>query len=532
MLDGAVYTVNDSLPRAQAVAVSDGEIVFVGNNAEAEEYIADNTEVIELQGKMLLPGFIDSHNHVFEGVFSVGNECDLSPDDTLAGQIPWLEECKSRNPEPGKWITGYGHQFETLMNNDENTNPRRLLDTIFPENPVVLMEESSHSMIANSMALELAGFDRESDHPIGGRLMRGSDGELNGVLFDNAGDIIMEMAWNSRKSLFENNYQGLLGGMDEVSRNGITTVGDGRLYWQRGWYDVWQAARENGDLTIRASLRPWIYPDVDMETQFQFLGDVATKGIDDLLILNQAKLYSDGIIHFGTARLLTPYGFSWQKNLPLGLNYIAPGPLIKWLERLEEVNLGAHIHALGDRGVREALDAIEVVRSRGSEQLYSLTHLEMIDEQDIPRFSQLDVDADFQAGADFFEYTDWATDYIGIDRARRMFPMRDVYDSGANVTFSSDWTVNPLNPLVAIARSVKLKKSKGLPSVHEAIKAATINGAIALGLHSITGSIEVGKSADFAVLEKDITRLSWRKIRKTPILMTILEGDIVYDATD
>ncbi|NKB77285.1 MAG: amidohydrolase family protein [Gammaproteobacteria bacterium] len=525
---GTVYTVNEALPRAQAVAVRDGEIIFVGDDVEVQKYISEDTEVIDLEGKMLLPGFIDTHNHVFEGVFTAGNECDLLSDKHLKKQIPYLKECKARNPDPGTWITGYGHQFETLMGNDENTNPRQVLDTIFPDNPVVIMEESSHSMIVNSMALSLAGFDRESEHPVGGRLMYDAQGELNGVLFDNAGDIIMEMAWNSRKNPFEGNYLGLMGGMAEVVSYGITTVGDGRLYWRRGWYDVWQSARENNDLIIRAAQRPWIYPDIDMEEQLGFLGKVATDGIEGLLVLNQVKLYSDGILHFGTAKLLSPYDFSWQKNLPLGLNYIEENHLVEWLKRLDEVNLGAHIHALGDGGVREALNAIEVSRRNGSKQLYSMTHLEMVDDQDIPRFASLDVDADFQAGAGFFEYTDWATDYIGYGRSRTMMPMRDVYDTGANVTFSSDWTVNPLNPLVAIAQSVKLKKSKGLPDVHAAIKAATINGAKALGLDSITGSIEVGKSADFVVLKKDITDLSWRKIKKTRILTTILQGETVY----
>ena len=357
--------------------------------------------------------------------------------------------------------------------------------------------------------------------------MRDRSGKLNGVLFDNAGDVVMEMAWNSRDHVFSSNYRGLSDGMYEVARHGITTAGDGRLYWRRGWHDVWMAMKDNDEVIVRTALRPWIYPDVDMDQQLDYLKTIVDDDPSDLLVLNQVKLYSDGVLHFGTAKLNDPYAFSWQKFLPYGLNYIGPEVLKRWLHELDKIGLGAHIHALGDAAVRESLDAIAEVRKAGSTRLYGMTHLELVARADLDRFQALDVDADFQAGADYLEDTSWAANYID-DRAYDMIPMREIFETGANVTFSSDWTVHDLNPLIGISNSLKLREGKGLPDALSAVKASTINGARALGLDHITGSLEVGKSADMVVLDRDILNSSWRQIRKTKVLMTILRGERVY----
>ncbi|MEM7293643.1 MAG: amidohydrolase family protein, partial [Pseudomonadota bacterium] len=152
-----------------------------------------------------------------------------------------------------------------------------------------------------------------------------------------------------------------------------------------------------------------------------------------------------------------------------------------------------------------------------------------VDAADFTRFPQLDVHADFQAGAEFFDQTEWAEVYIGWEKADGMMPMRKLFDAGTSITFSSDWTVNPINPLVAISNSLRMKSTKGLPDIHTAIRAATINGAEALGLESITGSIEVGKSADLVVLDKNIVNSSHHGIEQSTVLMTMLQGEIVYE---
>ena len=355
---------------------------------------------------------------------------------------------------------------------------------------------------------------------------------LLGILIDNAGDIVMELAWNSLKNKFTKSYDGLLNGLHEVAKNGITTVGDGRLYWKRGWYDVWKAVEADGQLTARVSLRPWIYPHIPQQEQLTFLKSIYNSDKNGLLIVDQVKMYSDGIIVNGTAKILTPYQFTYFPESPYGLNYIQPKAMKSWLTTLATLGYGAHIHAIGDGGVRSALNAIESARKSGSTHHYNMTHLEMINPSDYSRFKSLSVDADFQVGSDYIVNNDhrWAYELIGEKRSHKLIPLGAVYKAGANITLSSDWNVNPLSPLAAIANAVALK-DKGLPSVQAAIDAYTINAAHALGLASVTGSLEVGKSADIVVIDHAIVDKAPKNIRESSVIWTLLRGETVFKST-
>lgn len=535
ILNANIITLENQLPRAAALAVKAGRIVGVGNEQQVNQWISDETEIIDLQGATVLPGFIDTHVHLFEGASEVGGNCEMDPELNLTEHLPILKACARTQKTAGEWLTGYGFQLDVLTDDDhDDAWPiKNVLDEIFKSTPVALMDESSHAVIVNSKALEILGFSNSSPHPPGGRLSRDPDtGEPDGILFENAGDMAMELAWNSQRQLARRSYEGLLAGLQQLAMHGITTAGDGYMHWRKGWFAIWQKAHNAGELTARVSVRPYIYPHVDKQRQLAFLRKIQTSPAGQKLIVNQVKIYVDGVLHFGTAKVSEPYDWSWQKSDPTGLNYIGAKALKSWLHDLDKIGFGAHIHAIGDRGISQAINAVAHARKKGSFRDYGLTHLEMLASRDIPKFQKLNITADFQAGADFFAFHDWAVPYIGKARAKRLLQMRKVHDSGANVTFSSDWTVNELNPLVAIANSLRHKNRQGLSSVHDAIKAATINGAKALGLDKQTGSIKVGKSADLVVLSRDITRLPAQKIPQTEILMTILQGEIVFDIED
>ena len=187
----------------------------------------------------------------------------------------------------------------------------------------------------------------------------------------------------------------------------------------------------------------------------------------------------------------------------------------------------------GDGAVRESLNAIEHARQQNSNRNYTLTHVEMVDAKDISRFKPLGVTADFQVGSEYIAHHDhaWAEPFLGEKRVCSLMQISRILASGANVSLSSDWNVHDINPLVGVANSLIMGHS-GLPDIEAAINAYTINAAISLGLDDITGSIEVGKSADFVVLEKDITQLAPKEIANTDILMTILQGEVVFDADE
>ena len=517
--------------RADTIVIDKGKIVLLGSDKEANSYRTKTTEVIDLEQAYVMPGFVDNHNHVFEAASEAGGSCELSMDGTLKEQVRYLKNCR-KNAKKNEWLTGYGFSIEALLSEYSRQTPLEIIDAIFPDQPVVLMEQTSHSMWVNSVALKQAGITKLSPEPQGGKILKDEEtGELSGILMDNAGDIVMEMAWNSLTNQFDQSYDGLMVGLEEAAAHGITTIGDGRLYWKRGWYNVWQQAHKNGDLTARVSLRPWIYPADPMAPQLAFLKKIQSSNHSNLILVNQAKLYSDGIFINGTAKLLAPYFDTYIPDEPYGINYIPPMKMKTWLDALGKIGYSAHIHAIGDGAVQESLNAIEMMRSQGSTMPYTLTHVELVDDKDVPRFETLNVTADFQVGSDYVAYNDhqWAESFLGNKRARALMNLKKIYDTGANVTLSSDWNVHDINPLVGIANSVIMGEN-GLPDVPAAIDAYTINAAYSLGIHSITGSIEVGKEADFAILENDITKMRIDKIADTKILMTMLQGDVVFDS--
>lgn len=515
---------------ANAIAIKNGNILAIGSKKVIQPYFGRNTSTIDIENAFVMPGFIDNHNHVFEAASEAGGNCELSADASLNEQIPYLKACKEQ-AIPGQWLMGYGYSIESILGQENLYTPLQVLDNIFPETPVVIMEQTSHSMWVNTAALNLAGINHNTPEPQGGKILKDEYTEkLNGILLDNAGDIVMEKAWNSLKNQFNQSYDGLMAGLETASAHGITTIGDGRLYWKRGWLDVWKAAEKSGDLTARVSLRPWIYPADGMDSQLEYLETIQSDDKSKLLVVDQVKMYSDGIFVNGTAKTLAPYLDTYIPDEPNGINYIPPQQMKIWLEALNEIGYGAHVHAIGDGAIRESLNAVEYVRGKGATRPYTLTHVELVNSKDIPLFAKLNVTADFQVGSDYVAYHDhqWAEVFLGALRTRSLMNLSAIFYTGANVTLSSDWNVHDINPLVGIANSLKMGKT-GLPNISTAIDAYTINAARSLGLEQQTGSIEIGKSADFVVLAKDISSIKVEDIATTEILMTILQGKTVFD---
>ena len=516
-------------PQADTVGTKDGEISFIGNFNASKSVSDAKTEIIDLDGAALYPGFVDNHNHVFEAASDAGGSCEVSAEATLEEQVPFLKICR-QNAKPGRWVIGYGHYLESILSDEDTRTPLDVLDSIFPDQPVVIMEQTSHSMWVNSKALADVGFTARTKDPLGGVILK-EDGLMLGILLDNAGDLVMEKAWNALEGKFNQSYDGLVKGLQAVAANGITTVGDGRLYWKRGWYDVWNDAEKDGNITARVSIRPWVYPEGSKRQQLDFFKKIRRDDQEDLLVINQVKMYSDGLLENGTAKVLQPYFETIIPQYTHGINYIPQQDMQWWLTELNSIGYGAHIHTIGDGGVHESLNAIAAARSGGSQQNYTLTHVEFVNQPDLARFKSLGVTADFQLGSDHVLHAKnpTALRMLGNNPQRHAIPVSKLHKQGANISLSSDWNVNPLSPLAAIANAVSMDK-RGLPSVTAAIDAYTINPAKSLGLDEVTGSIALGKSADFVVLSKDIAKLQPRDIKKTEVLMTILQGDIVYDS--
>lgn len=519
-------------PQASVIAITDGVISHIGTAQSTKGFQSNQTEIIDLEGAFILSGFVDNHNHIFEAMGVTGGDCELSDEASLTKLKAELRYCYQQNKRHKDWIIGYGFSIEQVMDYEQQT-PLEIIDTIFPHRPVIFMEQTSHAMWVNSKALELASITSKTPNPQGGVILKDEQsGELTGILLDNAGDIVMELAWNATSDKFNKSYDGLLAGLEEIAKFGITTIGDGRLYWKRGWFGVWQQVAKDKKLTARVSLRPWIYPNDSMQLQLQKLKQLKASNKSEWLYLDQVKMYSDGIFTNGTARTFAPYLDTYLPEQPNGIHYIPPKAMQKWLTSLDKIGYGAHIHTIGDGAVNDALNTIAVAQKQGSDREYTLTHVELVDSKDLPRFKQLGVTADFQVGSSYITANDhqWAEPFLGKKRAHRLVSVKSLYQTGANISLSSDWNVNPVNPLFGIANSLIMKQ--GLPNIDAAIQAYTLNPAKSLGLDHDIGSIEVGKKADFVVLDRDIRQLKPRQIKKASVLMTILEGEIVFDVDE
>lgn len=528
---GVVHTVDDSNPTAEAVAIRDGEIVYVGSDLGVDAFCDGTTETIDLRGRLVLPGLHDIHMHPIEAGSEVGGTCQLPPETDPEFLVNLIANCAPFQIGTN-WVLGFGHSIGPMLSTSRD--PVEILDDAVPDRPAAMMEETSHSVWVNSMALAELGITAATPNPAGGIIGKNSTtGEPNGLLFENAGELAFEAAFAPTPALEQLNYEGLLWSLGEIAKNGITSFADARVYRTRDYHELYGRAESEGTLTARVVMGLWAYPHFDDVAQ---IADLAALFDDDptgLVRATQIKIYSDGIIHNTTAALVAPYDMDLGIAGPTGMNYFDAARLADYVSQLELEGFDFHIHAIGDRGVREALDAVDaatVANGMAIDRRHRITHVELVHADDVARFASLGVIADFQVAGDFTlpEFQADAEPLIGA-RAFGTVPVRTVYDTGATVTLSSDWDVSALNPFVGIENALS-RGDESLPDVAAAVRAYTLDAAFALRHEDRTGSLEVGKQADLIVVNQDVFSVPTDKIDKTKVLLTLVGGAEVYRA--
>lgn len=524
--NGSIYTVNEQQPWANAVAIKDNEIIFVGSDSDVAAFIGGSTTVTDLNGKMMMPGFHDVHIHPIESG-SENTQFALDTNETNPENfIDQIAQAAYDNPD-SPWLIGYGHSIFTLI--DGNRSPLEILDEAVPDRPVIIMEQTSHSMWVNSKALELAGLNIDSEDPIGGVIGREEQTEaLNGILIDNAGNIVMDLAMQPTAVTLQRDYDGLVQyTLPELAKSGITSISDARTFWQREDHKTWQKVVDNDQMTVRASLGLWAYPELDDASQLHSLKALYQDDPNSLLRINQIKLYADGILINTTAAMKDPYEFDLL-GLPgnNGLNYFTQSRVEHYIEELEVEGFDFHIHAIGDRGIHEALNAVENAAS--NEGRHRITHVEVVDPVDLPRFAELNVTADAQVAGEFANPEHWHEndEFIGPVRADNAIPIKSLSEAGARVTLSSDWSVSPFNPFIGLKNAVTRAPQE--LTLAQAIEAYTINGAYVMRQEDMVGTIEVGKLADLVVLDRNLFEIPVSTINQTKIELTMLDGEVVY----
>jgi predicted amidohydrolase YtcJ len=531
---GAVYTVDKNMPWAEAVAILDNIIIYVGPDDGVQSYIGPETEVVDLAGKMLMPGFHDVHMHPNSASVFV-YECNLYGLYTKEELVDRLKECAAQDSD-SPWLRGTGWEASTP------DSPEQLfkedLDKIAPDRPVYLMDLDGHHAVVNSKALEIVGIDASTEDPAGGIIHRRAGGEPSGLLIETAAYVPESYA---PEVSFEDSLKTLQFAMRKANEYGITTINDA---WEPPERDgVWKHLREQGLLTARVNLSLLV-----TETWDEDWDALLARKLDgdEMLSAMQVKLLVDGVMENQTAAVKRPYlGTDGNK----GLSMFTDEQLNKWIPLFEKHGFQVHAHTIGDAAVDQVLTALEASReiNGAPNDRPFLIHCYLIDPADYPRIEAAGATVNFTML--WRQYSESIASlvepYLTEEQFERLMPMADAHDHGLVVTGASDWLVSQMDPLASVAAALTGKavpyyrdepydpaaqpEMPGKkPSLETMLAAYTINGAYASHMESFTGSIEVGKRADLIVLEKNLFEIPAEQIYGTKVLMTMLDGKVVY----
>jgi len=536
-LNGAVYTVDAERSWAEAVAIKDGKIIYVGDDEGAGAFITTDTEIVDLVGQMLLPGFHDSHAHVLTEVMS-DDECDLLRIPTAEEAVQKLKECAALEGrgEAG-WIIG-GGWGEWLW---PEANPYKgLLDALFPDNPVYLESSYGHSGWVNSRALEIAGIDADTEDPANGVIKRDPEtGEPSGTLHDSAMMLVTKVIPPATPEILVSRS---LAGLDMLHAAGITAVIEPGLNEAAIQSVLTLADTGRFDLRALVSLSPISWnPGTFDDGVFEFLGSREQWRRPNIGV-DSVKIYMDGVIEYGTSPLLEPYE---DDDYGTGEKYFfySQEDVDRYFIEFDKMGLQVHVHAIGDAAIRRALDGFEAMREANgvSDNRHQIVHLQLIHEDDRPRFGELNVGAVFQS---LWAYPDPAAieldvPMLGEERTWQMYPIAGIHDAGGRIVGGSDYWVTEVEPLLAIETAVTrqdpwtndgpvLNKDERV-DLATMIEAYTINGAYQMKLDHVQGSIEVGKRADLVVLDRNLFEIPASEINEAKIMATIFDGRTVYE---
>ena len=528
--NGNIYTVDARRSWVETVAVSGKAISYVGRYDGVAEYIGPDTRVVDLKGRMLLPAFQDIHIHpVGSGMDALA--LDLVGMLTIEEYVPAIAAYADLNPDD-PWILGSGWTVPAF--GPGAITDRKLIDAVVPDRPVYLRSADGHTGWANSKAIELAGITRDTPNPPNGIIDRDPDTRDTIGSFQEAAMELIED--HIPPANLETLTAGLQYSIEMLNAYGITSIQSAFVYTP--YLDAYRALDERGELTLRV-VAALIWEDDRGDEQIDNLKKLRREFTEGRLRATSVKIWQDGVMENYTASLLEPY---IGKGDQRGISMIEPEALNSAVTKLDALGFQVHFHAIGDAAVRQCLDAVEKARNQNGDlgNRHHISHLQLIHPDDIPRFRELNVIANFQplwafAGDYQIELT---MPYLGPERSSWQYPIRSVQNSGGMIAFGSDWAVSTANPFEQMETAVTRMGSLGetdapfypeeridLPS---AIAAFTINAAYVNNIDDITGSIEVGKLADLVVLDRNLFELDQADISDTQVLLTLMEGEPVY----
>ncbi len=528
---GAVYTVDGTRSWAEAVAVSGGRIVAVGTNSAIAPWIGPNTKVVDLAGKMLLPAFHDSHVHPVSSGIEIA-ECDLHGLESSELVFAKIRAYAASHPGAA-WIRGGGWDLPIFPAGGPT---KAMLDAVVPDRPAFLESSDGHSAWVNSRALAIAGITRKTPDPPYGRIERDpKTGEPSGALREDAAGLVASHLPAHTAAEYED---GLKTGLKIANGFGIVSLQEADA--SENILKAYAALDGRGELTARVVAANSVDPDKGV-AQIPRLRELRGKYRGKRFRADAVKIFADGVLETRTASVLEPYiGFGDDR----GKANLTPETFQTLAKALDKEGFQIHVHAIGDRAIRDTLDALEAAQKANGRRdaRHHIAHIELIEPPDIPRFRRLGVIANFQpfwANGDKY-ITELTEPTLGPERSRWIYPIASVIAAGGVTAFGSDWNVSSMNPLDGIEVSITHREpSRGpgpawLPeeriALPDALAGYTIRGAYLDFTEKETGSIEVGKAADLIVLDRNLFEIAPSQIHDSKVLLTLLEGREVFRA--
>jgi predicted amidohydrolase YtcJ len=531
--NGNIYTANEESPKAQAIAVKGDKIVFVGTNESAAKFVGANTRVVDLKGNTVLPGFTDSHQHL-SGVGQREVTLNLEFTTSLEDLLAKLKE-RVDQAEPGKWVTGRGW-IETHWK--PAVFPTRWdLDKVSPNNPVILGRADGHGAVANSAALKLAGVDKTTPNPFGGEISKDKEsGEPNGMLLDSAQGIVRRHVPPTTRAEEERAVE--LGVKRDIEL-GWTQIQDAGGSFAE--VDIFKKLYAAG--TIKLRIYKAVYGPGPNATRLMKEGPTIG-AFGNRLTVRTIKVVSDGALGSRGAALLGPYSDMPDTSGFLTVKAEELRPML--VEALRK-GIQVETHAIGDKANRFILDEYETAlkavppsERKVAEPRWRVEHAQIVNPVDIPRFAKLGIIPSMQpshAIGDLF----FAPKRLGMDRLAGAYAWESFIKSGVVVPGGSDAPVERGEPMIEFYAAVARKDQHGFSGEgwhpeeavtrNQALKMFTIWPAYAAFEEKLRGTIEVGKLADLTILSADIMTIPELEILKTRNVMTVINGEIVYEAS-
>jgi predicted amidohydrolase YtcJ len=563
-INGSVYTVDPHDSVKEALAVRDGRVTYVGTTAAAKGMAGPATHVIDLHGRMLMPGLVDGHMHPLEGGTQL-LKCNLNYERLTVAQFQArIQACldKSKAREPDQWLEVVNwFQQDMLPAGTELTH--ETLDVLKTKRPIAVMSSFGHSVLANERALQLGHVEAGTPDPVGGKIQHDATGKPSGILEDAAQDRVTNLI---PKPTLQENVAAARAALDALRKQGVTTFLDAAA--EQADMESFTQVQRSGGLTARAHFAVPIRPAADLNpdkavaivkaiaTQY----DQGPEQAAPTITVRNTKLFLDGVIAAPafTGAMLEPYFTNqgtpqaphWAPGKDRGPPVYFPAPTLKAIViGLARNGLEPHMHADGDRAVHEGLDAIEALRKEFPESAIraAIAHDEIVTPTDFPRYAQLGAIPvlSFQWEKPAADTMDGSQEYMSPTRFKYMEPAGYLAAAGARIAYGSDWPVDRLDEWFALKVGVtrendpsagpkyagRLSTDVGL-TVPTVIRAITANSAYELHVERDVGSIEVGKLADLIVLDRNLLKIPPREIAAVKVLLTVVGGHVVYQGPE